>query len=83
MSLVRISMSLVLKLAWLGSRALTRAQEQSCVGKTIIVKEGYLKFARQDEEGRQVFEGTLDGIDYRVLDEQGRWIRVRQDDEEG
>src|SRR2546427_400221 len=60
------------------------AQEKSWAGKTILLKKYGIDISHTDKAtGEQVRDATLTGIDYKVLAEQGDWIRVRQAGVEG
>jgi tetratricopeptide (TPR) repeat protein len=75
----RVSLLLLLVLSVTG-----HAQNTSWVGKVILLKTGgERKIARRDDDGAIVFEAKLTGIAYIVVDEDGVWIRLRGNGEEG
>jgi hypothetical protein len=79
------SLARCLILALLGAFALpaTAADENSWVGKTILLKKGSVTFSRWDDDGKTAFEAKLTRLEHKVLREEGRWVRVRDRGEEG
>src|SRR5947208_6293793 len=59
------------------------AQENSWAGKTVLTKKNDLTFGYSDDNGRQKILGTLTFVDYRVLADQGGWLKVSQNGVEG
>jgi tetratricopeptide (TPR) repeat protein len=64
-------------------RARRGRRRQFLGGKDDPDQKGGVTIRRQDDEGKIVFEAELTGIDYKVLREEGRWVRVRDRGEEG
>lgn len=55
-----------------------KAGENSWVNKTILIKSPGVKFGQTDDNGRQVYHGTLVYSDYVVVAERDGWLKVRQ-----
>jgi tetratricopeptide (TPR) repeat protein len=52
------------------------AAQQGWVGKTIITKKDDIKIGHTGEDGRQIYIGELDGINYKVLGDKDGWLQV-------
>jgi tetratricopeptide (TPR) repeat protein len=50
----------------------------SWVGKTIIVKHSGVVISYTKKNGQEVVDATLDEMDYKVEQEMGKWIKLRQ-----
>jgi len=74
---------LVALLAGIAVPAPVGAGDKSWVGQTILVKNAEVTLVRHKEGGKGTFEEALTGISYRVLHEDGSWVRVRQRGAEG
>jgi tetratricopeptide (TPR) repeat protein len=59
------------------------AQTASWVGKTIIPKKAPIKFGYTDDQGRQIYHGELELLDYKVLADEDGWIKIQQYDKAG
>src|SRR5262249_48635364 len=81
MNTLRLLLGCGLSVALLAPAAL--AQQKSWVGKTILTKKNDIKFGYTDDNGRQRNLGTLQCVDYRVLGDQGGWLKVSQNGVEG
>jgi tetratricopeptide (TPR) repeat protein len=58
------------------SAAPARADD-SWVGKTVIIKHGGVTIGHTDKNDQEVVDATLNGIEYKVEQEKGKWIKVR------
>jgi len=59
------------------------AQQTNWTGQTVLVKKSGIKISYTDDDGRRVTAAELTGVDYKVIDDQGGWIKVRHAGAEG
>src|SRR5713226_6497188 len=72
-------------LAWslFAATASSGADDDSWVGKTIVLKRDGVKIGHTGADGEQVFVADLSDIAYTVLNEKDGWLHVRQRGSEG
>ncbi|HBI46442.1 MAG TPA: hypothetical protein DDY78_26855 [Planctomycetales bacterium] len=52
--------------------------DDSWVGKRVIMKHGGVTIGHTDKNDQEVVDATLDDMEYKVEQEKGKWIKVRE-----